>query len=254
MSAGEPRPAVVIGSERVDDRPAALALAARLGLPYVEGAACDGLQLRITTAGLQLAPRWHGAPGPISVDFTNREALRRSRNSSELLIRALGGAARGSRIIDSTAGLGRDTWVLAGAGYSVTAVERNPVLHAMLEEALARAARYPELRSVVERVHLLLADARGLLEHGSGPAPAVVLLDPMFPLEARSAQVRKEMCILRRLVGDDPDAVELLQFAQRAATRRVIVKRMKTAPPLLDPPDASVREGTIRFDVYRPAR
>lgn len=52
------------------------------------------------------------------------------------LLRALG-VRRGAHILDTTAGLGSDAFVIADAGYHVTLVERHPVLFALLEEPLS---------------------------------------------------------------------------------------------------------------------
>ena len=81
-------------------------------------------------------------------------------------------------------------------------------------------------------------------------APDVVYLDPMFPLRKRSALAKKEMRVLRRLVGDDEDAGELLEVARRAARRRVVVKRTPEAPPLAAAPTMSYRGKLVRYDVY----
>ncbi|MCK8421215.1 class I SAM-dependent methyltransferase, partial [Erwinia amylovora] len=43
-------------------------------------------------------------------------------------------------IVDATAGLGRDAFLLASAGAKVTMLERSAEVHALLKEALSRAA------------------------------------------------------------------------------------------------------------------
>jgi 16S rRNA (guanine1516-N2)-methyltransferase len=48
-------------------------------------------------------------------------------------------------VIDGTAGLGKDAFVLAGLGCKVTLVERHPVVVALLADGLARAWQDPEI-------------------------------------------------------------------------------------------------------------
>lgn len=81
-------------------------------------------------------------------------------------------------------------------------------------------------------------------------APDVVYLDPMFP-HGRKAAERKPMRVLRRLVGDDTDADELLHWALRVARRRVVVKRPSLADPLADVKPTTRHKGkAARYDVY----
>jgi|GEM_PF-6658972 len=74
------------------------------------------------------------------------------------------------------------------------------------------------------------------------PAPEVVLIDPMFPGERKTAE-RKAMAVLRWIAGDDPDAEHLLSPALQTATRRVVVKRPRAAGPLNGQPPTVVHGG-----------
>ena len=110
-------------------------------------------------------------------------------------------------------------------------------------------------------VQLLHADARDFLRQmrstaapgcvsTPAEAPDVVYLDPMFPPKQKSALVKKEMRILRQLVGDDADAGELFELACALARQRVVVKRLRHAEPLAPNPTHSHRDKTTRYDVY----
>jgi 16S rRNA (guanine1516-N2)-methyltransferase len=75
-------------------------------------------------------------------------------------------------------------------------------------------------------------------------------MDPMFPPKKRaSALPRKEMVMLREMVGADLDAAELLRVARESARQRVILKRGDDAPELAKP-DWSIEGTTVRFDVF----
>ncbi|MEM6459766.1 MAG: class I SAM-dependent methyltransferase [Planctomycetota bacterium] len=154
------------------------------------------------------------------------------------------------RVLDATAGLGEDAWLLAAAGCRVVAVERQPVVHALLADGLRRAAGAAS--EVAERVTLLPpADAAAVLADPPGAFDAV-LLDPMFPgADRRRTLERKPLRVLRLLCGDDADADALLPAALATARWRVVVKRPRHAPPLAGQPPANSHEGRgMRFDVY----
>jgi 16S rRNA (guanine1516-N2)-methyltransferase len=104
--------------------------------------------------------------------------------------------------------------------------------------------------SIAARLNIVTADAC-LAMPALKPQPDAVYLDPMFPPKRKkSALAKKEIRILRELVGDDPDAEDLLQISLQIATKRVIVKRHLSAPPLGQTPDKSYSGKLVRYDVY----
>lgn len=167
------------------------------------------------------------------------------------VVRAMGSARR---VVDATAGLLGDAFLLAAAGLEVTAIERSRVVHLLAQDGLRRASADPALSALIGgRITLVHADARRwLLEHAAAPeAPDAVLIDPMFPPKRRaSALPRKEMMALRVLVGPDDDAAELLAAARFAATDRVVLKRGDDAPALAAP-EWSIEGTTVRFDLWK---
>jgi 16S rRNA (guanine1516-N2)-methyltransferase len=208
----------------------------------------EGLSLGLTGAGRVL---------PTRADFADPALLHRLRMGgprSEDMARALGvHEKRGMRIVDATAGWGRDSAVLAGLGCDVTMIERHPVIAVLLEDALqrARASEDPAVLALAQRLRLVQADARATLQHWQGEAPDSVLIDPMFPERSNSAAVRKEMRLFHEIVGDDEDAPALLAAALAVAAHRVVVKRPRKAPPLAGPRPAYAISGrSTRFDVY----
>ncbi|WP_372723339.1 class I SAM-dependent methyltransferase, partial [Immundisolibacter sp.] len=140
-----------------------------------------------------------------------------------------------------------DAWRLAQAGFTVTAIERQPLVHALLEDALTRAPRLAGAGSL----QAVRADARSVLDKLEPSAwPEVIYLDPMFPEQGRTALPRRELQLLRELTGDDDNGVELATLARMRATRRVVVKRPLHAPPLLPSVDVCFKGRAVRFDVY----
>ena len=65
------------------------------------------------------------------------------------------------------------------------------------------------------------------------------------------AQVKKEMQVLRCLLGRDTDSESLVRQALVFATERVVVKRPLDEAPLCLPVSANYGKGTVRFDMYR---
>jgi 16S rRNA (guanine1516-N2)-methyltransferase len=160
-------------------------------------------------------------------------------------------ASKSPLVWDVTAGLGRDAWLLACMGCRVVAIERSPILGVMLHDALSRACEQlgPEPGA---QFQVVVTDARRLLQEvPRDEAPDVVYMDPMFGARRRkTALAKKEMRVLGRLIGNDPDAGELFEAATRAARQRVVVKRRSGAPPLVPRPDTEYSGKIARYDVY----
>jgi 16S rRNA (guanine1516-N2)-methyltransferase len=162
------------------------------------------------------------------------------------------------RVLDATAGLGGDAFVLASLGCSMTMLERVPAVRALLQDGLVQARRFVDvskdraLAEVLDRMSLVETDALDYMQQISADGrPDVVYLDPMFPVRTKSALVKKEMRLFHHLVGADPDADGLLDAALSCARYRVVVKRPRIAPPLSGRPPSHVLEGkSNRYDVY----
>jgi 16S rRNA (guanine1516-N2)-methyltransferase len=251
---------VVPGAARVAvlaDTPAtaerAQALAQALGLPLAARAGDDRYDLLIacTLERLELRDNQDPRVGPVAPDFGSLlpRPGRPTLTRRDPLARAFGREVM--TIADTTAGLAHDSFRLACAGYRVTAIERHPVIAALVRDALARAEADDVLRQALGgRLTLRDGDARAALATLE-PKPDAVYLDPMFPPKRRrSAAVRKELRLLRLLAGEDADAHELLAAARTAALKRVIVKRPDDAPPLAPNPAVSYGGKLVRYDVY----
>lgn len=206
---------------------------------------------------LELQCTQAGGPGAVFVDFVGG-AMGYSRRvpGERLLFRAIGPVSKSPFVIDATAGLGRDAFVLACHGHRVVAIERSPTIAALLEDGLRRAMQSAEVRAALgDRLRLVSGDARQVLrDWPAHDAPDVIYLDPMFPPRRKSALVKKEAIALRDVVGADDDAGELLDLARRIARRHVVVKRMRHAPPIAAGVARTYEGTSIRFDVHAPVR
>ncbi|TVP85806.1 MAG: hypothetical protein EA347_09630 [Thioalkalivibrio sp.] len=216
------------------------------------------LELLCGPEGLTLVARPASGPAlALNIDLaggTRGYRHARAGRSREDLVRALGRLPKDSQVVDASAGLGRDALVLAARGFEVVAIERNPVLAALLRDAMERASGHPALRASLARVSLVQADVRDWLSGDDRIFDAAVF-DPMFPPRRKDAEVKKEMRVLHRLLGadPDPDAPETLKALLGRVRRCVVVKRPLHAPAIGGlQPARTLRGRSTRFDVYLP--
>ena len=213
----------------------------------------DGLALHaIDSQGNNLSIRadFHGA--------TTTYRRKQGGGKSQMIAKAVGvKSGVYPNVLDATAGLGRDAFVLASLGCRVTLLERVSFIHALLEDALVQAQRFavnedPDLLKILDRMHLVQADARDYMSsYPEVEHPDVVYLDPMFPQRAKSALVKKEMQVLHQLLGTDDNADALLEASLKIARSRVVVKRPRIASALSGPKSSYQLEGKRnRYDVY----
>lgn len=164
------------------------------------------------------------------------------------------------RAVDATAGLGEDSLLLAAAGFTVTLCEADPVIAALLEDALARASAHEVLGPIVERMHLVAGDSRIALERAgasTGAQPDVVYLDPMFPGRTKSAAVKKKFQLIHGLERptEPLDEESLLQAALAAHPRKVVIKRPVKGPYLAGvKPSHAIAGKAVRYDCIVPSR
>lgn len=185
------------------------------------------------------------------VDFlTGAMRYRRAQGGRELLIRACRVKnVSALHIIDATAGLGRDAYILANQGHQLHLIERSPYIAALLADGLQRLAKTDT--ALAQRMQLVTEDAQQYLMQLAPHSADVVYLDPLFPERNKSAAVKKSMRLLHDLLPADDDADNLLAAAQQVARHRVIVKRPRTAPYLARyQPDLQFIGNSCRFDVY----
>ncbi len=218
--------------------------------------------LVLTSERLELQKLDEPKLGGIYVDFVHGAVGHRRKfgGGKGQAIAKAAGLNKGSLpdVLDATAGLGRDAFVLASLGCRVQMIERNPVVAALLEDGLKRAIQDPEIGEWVgQRLSLLHASSQTALQElpllPDFIVPDVVYLDPMYPhpTNKKTALVKKEMRVFQSLVGADADADALLDPALALARKRVVVKRPDYAKWLdQQKPSMSIETKKNRFDVY----
>ncbi len=153
-------------------------------------------------------------------------------------------------IVDATAGLGRDSFLLASLGAQVTLIERSATMHALLADGMERALREGgQFRDIINRMTLLKGDAKDLIPDLAADA---ILIDPMHPPRNKSALVKRELRQVRDIVGTDEDAADLVKVALKHARNRVVLKWPAKADAIagLQKCSHQINGKTTRYDVF----
>ncbi len=158
-------------------------------------------------------------------------------------------------VLDATAGLAKDAYVLACLGCSMTLVERSPVIVELIKDAIHHAEEDEYFQTILKKgfevINQSSIDYLTELKNQDVISPDVIYLDPMYPDKKKSASVKKNMQILQKLLGKDEDTQELLNTALKIAKKRVVVKRPKGAGNLSEvKPTYTVESKKTRYDVY----
>ena len=206
----------------------------------------------------------------IHIDFISGDLAHRQKYSGgrgQSIAKAIG-IKQGTpppSVLDATAGLAKDAYVLACLGCSMTLVERSPIIVELIKDAIQRAEEDEYFKTVLEKGFKVInqSSIEYLTELKNQDVifsdivypdvvyPDVIYLDPMYPDNKKSASVKKNMQILQKLLGKDEDTQELLNAALKVAKKRVVVKRPKGAENLTNlKPTYTVESKKTRYDIY----
>jgi 16S rRNA (guanine1516-N2)-methyltransferase len=191
----------------------------------------------------------------IHVDFTNSKTNYRrlyGGGRNQAIAKAIGPKYdKNTSILDATAGLGQDAFILASLGYTITLIEQSPIIAALLEDGLKRAQDHPKISQIIQRMHFTHTNSITYMQQLSINRPDIVYLDPMFPDRKKSALPRKEMQVLKTLLFEKIDEADLFNTALNCAQRRVVVKRPRLTCPINHQKPTFIIPGkSCRFDVY----
>ena len=199
---------------------------------------CKGLSLEKGELSLLpdfsvLAPRL--APGKLQRELVVRAAKIKQMEKVPLAI-------------DATAGLGEDAFFLAAYGYEVRLYEKDPVIAALLRDAVARALNTPDIADYAHRMHVLEEDSIVAIRR-LDYSPDLIYLDPMFPERKKSAAVKKKFQLIHEIESAAKNEEDLLDAALRALPKKIVIKRPLKGPFLAGhKPSYSLEGKAIRFD------
>ncbi len=184
--------------------------------------------------------------GGTGVYLKLEDAQRRARQGRKLALAKACGARPRLRVLDGMAGFGLDGLTLALLGCDVLMVERNPLLFALLRDAMAGICARVSISGGIECRE---GDVRDVLAEGD--AFDTIYLDPMFSEREKAALPRRSAQVLAELIGaPDDDLADLIACATRRARHRVVVKRRRL-DAISTPSDWQIVGRRVRFDVYR---
>jgi 16S rRNA (guanine1516-N2)-methyltransferase len=249
-------PSICIVCSNVSKTAQANALATQLGIPLVNEKNNDfDLQLRFNNDYVELFDT--ALNTAILVDFVEGALAHRRQfggGRGQAIAKAVG-LKQGNTpsVLDITAGLARDAYILACLGCKVTLVEQSPVLYTLIENGILRGLTEAQsVDALTNFMNLVNADSIQYMEHMDKESrPDVIYIDPMYPERKKSALVKKDMQILQHLLGKDENAGLLLKTAIKYAAKRVVVKRPIHAESVGGiKPGTSISSKKTRYDVY----
>ena len=177
--------------------------------------------------------------------------LKYGKGRGQNLAKAVGMKFNKNRnIIDATAGLGYDSFILASLGAKVTLIERSQKIHELLQNGIDEGISFGgEIEKIINRMELLFGDSKDILPKLT---PEVIMIDTMYKDRKKTALVKNNMRLVREIVGPDSDYIELLKVALNCAKNRVVLKQPRYAEPIKEIRKCShqILGRTIRYDVY----
>ena len=177
--------------------------------------------------------------------------LKYGKGRGQNLAKAVGMKFNKNRnIIDATAGLGYDSFILASLGAKVTLIERSQKMHTLLQNGIDEGISFGgEIEKIVNRMELLFGDSKDILPKLT---PEVIMIDTMYKDRKKTALVKNNMRLVREIVGPDSDYIELLKVALNCAQNRVVLKQPRYAEPIKEIKKCShqILGKTIRYDIF----
>ena len=230
---------------------------------------------------LQLIHEQSQQKSTVLVDFSNKtlqHKVNNSFNTKSGLIRAVSVRNKPrheTTVIDATAGLGNDAYVISTFGFPMIWIERNPIIYSLLRDGFERITTSTVLSPPTDVHHqqrlfncqsvreVLNIEACEYVPNVASQKVDVIYLDPMFTSEsvAKKSTPKKGMQALRSLyhqsqflsiseqiAWERKELDQLIEWARSFASSKVILKRPKTAPkhPLVT--HSYSESDNIRFD------
>ena len=182
---------------------------------------------------------------PFSLEMSHFTPLK----ACQPLRKAIGFKGRSLKILDVTAGWGRDARLMACLGCEVTAVEKNELVFVFLD--FLNKNPPADCKGTLK---FILGDSLKYLKTLKESArPDVIYIDPMFPPDKKSAS-GKDFQILRQItLGEEEQAGLLFEEALKKCRNRVVVKQWKRKPPFKGRLLRSFPGRAVRFDVFAPS-
>ncbi len=180
----------------------------------------------------------------INVDFASKHLSYRSQAhlQAELIVKAvLGKKKQALKILDCTAGFGKDAYILSLTGSSIIAFESHALMFLLLKDGLQRA-----------KIDTINLQNKNALKAIKNTVCDVVYIDPMYPASKKTAKNNKFMTFLQAFIGhQDTMALKLFEQARLSAAKKIVIKRPIKANFVNDSkPSSQIIGKAVRFDIY----
>ena len=189
----------------------------------------------------------------IHCDFEDKSLLYRLKTAgkNQELEKACGVKNNIKTLIDATAGMGKDSFILASYNIKIIMIEQNKLIYYLLKDGIERGknSNITEIQNICNNMTLYNDDSINFLKNYNGKVDCIYL-DPMFTKENKKSLVKKEMQIFHNLAyyGNN---VDLFNIAIQKTNNRVAIKRMIDSPLLIEKqPDFQIKGKTVRYDIY----
>ncbi len=222
---------------------------------------CVSLQKVNTALSLNFTPdyvelRDFETNNKIHVDFLSGATAHRQQyggGKGQAIAKAIGLKAAKTlpSVLDATAGLAKDAYVIASLGCPVTMIEQSPIVAQLVLDGINRASHDEQFIKIQNSGFNLIQ--QNCLEYLQSitDLPDVIYLDPMYPDRKKSALVKKNMQLLQKLLGIDETANKLLETSLQYAKNRVVIKRPKGAQAISAlKPNTTIETKKTRYDIY----
>ncbi|CAL4324691.1 class I SAM-dependent methyltransferase [Buchnera aphidicola] len=188
----------------------------------------------------------------IWVDFNYKKFQKYKKDKKIKIIQTLGIKKNYiPHVLDSTAGVGKDSFIFFSHGCKVTMVEKNPILSILLYDGLYRGFQNHKIGILMKKNIQLIYNTSNNLKKIKILKPDVIYLDPMFPQKKKKSLPKKNMQTIQKLIGNDTDSHILFQQCKQFAKNRIVVKRKMTSKYISnDLPDFNIKTKKHRFDIY----
>lgn len=241
---------ILLGEQKHFNR--AQALAEKLRIPFCGPTPAEGISFYLRVGEeLSLELLVEGDLISFFIDYGSGRVHTRRTSGKQILLKAIGGA--GKKVLDATAGLGRDAFVLASLGCLVTALEKSAVLGELVMDGLKRCEEDENLKRISSRLKFIVGESSDYIDKSEVDDFDVLYIDPMYPKNQKSAKPKKEMMILQEFFKSEPGeefgARQILDKGIKKV-KRVVVKRPLNGPELVSGVNFKFKGTTTRFDVY----
>ena len=191
----------------------------------------------------------------IHIDFSSTEIANRIDPKAKKcsVIQAVEGRSKDKlNILDTTTGLGRDSFTLASRGHKIIAIEKDIYIYLLLTHALSRALIDSKIKSIAKNITLVNNDSCIFINETNIKFDCVYI-DPMFPERTKSAKVKKDMQIMHSIAfnNDQVNDKILDTIFTSKVCKKAIVKRPIKADFLANKkPSHQLKGNSNRFDIY----